>query len=282
VIVVDASVAVKWAVEEPGRADALRILELNEELVAPDLIFAELANVLRKKIKSGEVVAEQGTRTLDGVRLALSKTVASAELWADALQLALILDHSAYDCFYLTMAIGRSALVSADGKFVSKCRDNGLGAFVFEPAELVAAGRRADQEVAVPASIFPDVQRLGALVEKTFETLRDTAAVRSDRGGLRLIPSRAYAPAFDSPAYRKLVKILRQLSPEHLGFLVALGWLGRPYHALESWPTLPANAERMAAEGLELHERYFVAQMGRVADGLRKLRSAQGSMQPNE
>ena len=47
-LVVDASVAVKWFVEEDGRQQALQILDLDER-EAPDLIIAEVANVIWKK-----------------------------------------------------------------------------------------------------------------------------------------------------------------------------------------------------------------------------------------
>jgi predicted nucleic acid-binding protein len=39
VIVVDTSVAVKWAVDEPGHADALALLDLSEQRYAPDLLL---------------------------------------------------------------------------------------------------------------------------------------------------------------------------------------------------------------------------------------------------
>ena len=49
-VVVDASVAVKWAIPEAlsGRADALRAQA--DHLVAPGLLLSEAANALRKKL----------------------------------------------------------------------------------------------------------------------------------------------------------------------------------------------------------------------------------------
>jgi predicted nucleic acid-binding protein len=47
-LVIDASVAVKWVVEEEGTAEALALLRASK-LVAPELLVAECANILWKK-----------------------------------------------------------------------------------------------------------------------------------------------------------------------------------------------------------------------------------------
>jgi predicted nucleic acid-binding protein len=53
VVIVDASVAVKWVVEEPDSAVAKSLQ--NHRLLAPDLLHVECANVLRKKALRGEL-----------------------------------------------------------------------------------------------------------------------------------------------------------------------------------------------------------------------------------
>jgi predicted nucleic acid-binding protein len=47
--VIDASVAIKWLVDEPGTAAALSLRR--HRLLAPDLLIAECANVLWKKVR---------------------------------------------------------------------------------------------------------------------------------------------------------------------------------------------------------------------------------------
>jgi predicted nucleic acid-binding protein len=47
-LVIDASVAVKWVVEEPGTQEALLLRQ--HRLLAPDLLVAECANILWKKV----------------------------------------------------------------------------------------------------------------------------------------------------------------------------------------------------------------------------------------
>ncbi|MEW6116143.1 MAG: type II toxin-antitoxin system VapC family toxin [Nitrospirota bacterium] len=53
--VVDASVAVKWLVPEIHADAALRLLEKNNRLTAPDLIFSEIGTILLKESRSGEI-----------------------------------------------------------------------------------------------------------------------------------------------------------------------------------------------------------------------------------
>ncbi len=118
--VVDASVAAKWLAPELDSplAEAL----LDEELIVPDLLFAEVGNILWKKQMRGEMeaaAAQMGARWLLQVPLQVHD---SAGLLADALTLALQLQHPAYDCFYLALAMRIDApLVTADRRLHSRC-----------------------------------------------------------------------------------------------------------------------------------------------------------------
>ena len=118
--VVDASVAAKWLAPEPDSplAEAL----LDDELIAPDLLFAEVGNILWKKYMRGEMdaaAARIGARLLLQVPVQLHD---SASLLADALTLALQLRHPAYDCFYLALARRVDApLVTADRRLHARC-----------------------------------------------------------------------------------------------------------------------------------------------------------------
>ena len=65
-LAIDASVAFKWFVPEAGDSQALALLDRNEELHAPDLIFAEVANAMwvrLRKIENGrDAVVEAQSR----------------------------------------------------------------------------------------------------------------------------------------------------------------------------------------------------------------------------
>ena len=51
--VIDASVAAKWLLPEDGSDQASALL--GDELLVPDLLFAELANIFWKKQMRGEI-----------------------------------------------------------------------------------------------------------------------------------------------------------------------------------------------------------------------------------
>lgn len=119
--VIDASVAVKWVVEEAGSTQALRLR--GHRLAAPDLLIAECANIIWKKHRLGELTdpeAAVAIRLLTRVDIEL---VPGRQLASRALQLAGQLDHSAYDCMYLALAeAAAQPFVTADVRLLRKLR----------------------------------------------------------------------------------------------------------------------------------------------------------------
>ena len=111
--VVDASVAIKWVIDEPGTGQAL-LLRRNR-LSAPDLLVPECANILWKKVRRGELTAEEAIFAVRLLQRAEIELEPMRGLWEAATALALSLDHPAYDCTYLALAQALScALVTAD------------------------------------------------------------------------------------------------------------------------------------------------------------------------
>ena len=53
--VVDASVVIKWVVEEDGTPEALDLRQKGR-LIAPELLVAECANILWKKVERDELL----------------------------------------------------------------------------------------------------------------------------------------------------------------------------------------------------------------------------------
>lgn len=117
--VVDASVAIKWVIQEAGTEAALRLL--GHELIAPDLLVAECANILWRKQRLGEISAREAglaARLLERAELDL---VPMRRLLDRATALAIALDHPGYDAIYLALAetTGR-AFVTADLRLARK------------------------------------------------------------------------------------------------------------------------------------------------------------------
>jgi predicted nucleic acid-binding protein len=120
--VIDASVAIKWVVTEPGTPEALVLLRYPYP-IAPELLFAECANILWKKVRRRELspgAAMIAARSLSKSKIRL---VPLRRLLPSATGLALQLDHPAYDCTYLALALRRKyRFVTADDRLVAKLR----------------------------------------------------------------------------------------------------------------------------------------------------------------
>lgn len=121
--VVDASVAVKWYLPEPHDDHAARLRREGTALEAPDLIHAEIANSLWKRVRRGELTAAAAGRIVDAVgRLSIGEH-SSRLLSGAALQIACQTGLTVYDCLYLATALlTESPLVTADRRLFEAAR----------------------------------------------------------------------------------------------------------------------------------------------------------------
>jgi predicted nucleic acid-binding protein len=120
-LVVDASVAVKWFLDEPGDREARALVERSEALIAPELIVAEVLNAIWKRLLAGDADIRQGPRVAAVLPEVLAQIASLGPLAARALEIAAELRHPAYDCFYLALAEERRAkLVTADRRLLSR------------------------------------------------------------------------------------------------------------------------------------------------------------------
>jgi predicted nucleic acid-binding protein len=53
-LIVDASVAIKWFIDEPGSEVARRLWRDEPDLLAPDLLVPEVCNAAWRKVRLGE------------------------------------------------------------------------------------------------------------------------------------------------------------------------------------------------------------------------------------
>lgn len=129
--VVDASVAVKWFVEETGSAAARTVLASGKPVIAPDLIVPETCNTAWKKVARGDISREQAEAIVRILPLSFDRLAPTAPLSSRALELALRFNHPAYDCFYLALAESENwVLVTDDRKVIELGKKAGLGKWV--------------------------------------------------------------------------------------------------------------------------------------------------------
>ena len=116
-VVIDASVAVKWVLDEPGSPQARALA--GARLEAPDLLLVECANILWKKVQLGDLRQAEAMARMDLLNQAPVTWASSPDLLGNALRLALHLRHPVYDCLYLALALELAIpLVTADRRFV--------------------------------------------------------------------------------------------------------------------------------------------------------------------
>lgn len=121
-IVVDASVVVKWLTPEPGREEALDLLirykDEELDLLAPFLLVSEVGNVLWRRVRVGDLTAEQGRQCFEQFLDHAPILMGSSEIGRAAFALAVAHDRTVYDCTYLACALDRRCdLVTADARF---------------------------------------------------------------------------------------------------------------------------------------------------------------------
>jgi predicted nucleic acid-binding protein len=123
-LVIDASIAIKWVVEEDGTELALALRQ-HARLVAPDLIIPECSNILWKKVQRKELSKDEALIAARLLQSAEMELIPARALMESATRLAIALDHPAYDCIYQALAVEMGCrFVTADQRLVNKLRQN--------------------------------------------------------------------------------------------------------------------------------------------------------------
>ena len=124
-IVVDASVAVKWFLKEKYSDHAITLLTLQHKLVGPTLAMYEVASAFSRALKRGDIDTDEATNCRDRWLYAIKSSVLRLEHdnrdIVRASELAAKLAHPFADCVYLALAERLDAtLVTADAVFIEK------------------------------------------------------------------------------------------------------------------------------------------------------------------
>lgn len=122
-IVVDASIAAKWYLNEPGSEEAAALLTSPRPLVAPALIRIEVAGAVLRCCREGLISRERAVEVCEqweaDLALGAVRLIPDEDLLPKARTLALDIRHAIQDCLYLAAALSNpgARVVTADRPF---------------------------------------------------------------------------------------------------------------------------------------------------------------------
>ena len=223
-LTVDASVVIKWFVKEEGFEEARGLLAHRIHLHAPDLLLAEFANTIWKKVHRREI-ADPRPYFDELANLPDAVTLHRGDEFIDrAAEIAVETDHPVYDCLYLACAEATaSALITADRQFAKKLA--GRIPDVWHLGDPATAGRIEAAATAVVIS-RETIDELVAAHEAYAATEQFVVDAIPKSGNLKILTPEDRAPFLDSPANLRLVGLVGDLSDEERIDLLAIGWLG--------------------------------------------------------
>lgn len=120
-LVVDASVVLKWALPEPGRTAATKILDSAElgtaDLVAPAVLPHEIGSALARRCRMRDLTAKQAGQAFVHLHARLPTLVDDEDLGRTASRLSLEHQVSYWDALYIALAMRyRCDLITADAR----------------------------------------------------------------------------------------------------------------------------------------------------------------------
>ena len=126
-LVVDASVAIKWMIEEQDSALADRLLDGAHDFLAPELIVAEIISAAWKQRRHGAIDDAQYEDIVIRIADGPIDCRPLRPLIRRAAALARELDHPIYDCLYLALVEAENApMVTANRRLIAAVRGTAL------------------------------------------------------------------------------------------------------------------------------------------------------------
>jgi predicted nucleic acid-binding protein len=129
--VVDACVAIKWYLPEEETASALRVLDAQHQLHAPDFLLLETDNILCKRIRRGDVTPDRADEIRKALRQAPIILHAATARLNRAYDIAVRTGRSLYDCLYVALAVLlEGQMVTADRRLFESLATGPFGKHV--------------------------------------------------------------------------------------------------------------------------------------------------------
>jgi len=134
-VVIDASVLIKFYVPEVLSDEASYLLDTVREgdlsLLAPDLIFSEVGNILWKKHRLKELTRSEVDKITDAILLLPIWAESSKLLLPLAVDLAVVYGITVYDAMYVTLTRMRETrMITADRKLFEKMVGTDMNKYV--------------------------------------------------------------------------------------------------------------------------------------------------------
>jgi predicted nucleic acid-binding protein len=216
-LVVDASVAIKWFVEEPNHELAAAVFDDKScELIAPDFIALEVTNVAWKKARRGEL-ARSEVENISRIIFRGNPTLYSTEaLMPRAIGLSKDLDHPVYDCVYAALAeLLDICLLTADIRLHKRLATSRLN---------VRSALLGERIFALSPNEIAELRRLAEIIVKTSETV--SPAFKQDKMRFRATTDYEVEADLNSPGQRSLATYLDALPDYKVVDFVAVCWVG--------------------------------------------------------
>ena len=117
-IVVDTNVLAHALLGVSGvRERAFQVLQEADEIVVPDLFFAEFANVVWQYVTRAGLPLARGLEILDDAEALVTRSVPATSLWHRAVEMAVDRRHPVYDTLFVALAEAeRTKLVTRDAR----------------------------------------------------------------------------------------------------------------------------------------------------------------------
>ncbi|MGN8224712.1 type II toxin-antitoxin system VapC family toxin [Gracilimonas sp. BCB1] len=117
-LVIDASVALKWVINEAQSDEALNLLDQLDSIVCPEIFFIEIDAVLTKRVRMRELTGAEAKKKKGYIRRLPCQLISTNKIEDEAFELSTIFNLSYYDALYLVTSIQyERVLYTADIRF---------------------------------------------------------------------------------------------------------------------------------------------------------------------